>query len=374
MALVLELVEGRTLADRIAAGVIPMAEAVPIASQIAAAVEAAHEQGIIHRDLKPANVKVREDGTVKVLDFGLAKALSLESDRPTSSVMNSPTITAHGTAIGMILGTAAYMAPEQAKGKAADKRADMWAFGVVLFEMLTGRRLFDGETAQETLAHVMMREIDLGQLPPSTPPRLRELIGRCLVKDPKRRLRDIGEARIVLEDPTASSFASATSVAPAPSAPPSLIRRLLPIVVSCVVTAVIVGGLVRYFRPQPAPPAVTRFAVTLPADQRFEGFGRRALGFSPDGTQLVYQVSAVQLFVRSMADGTAKAVLGTDRMSIRSPTFSPDNQSLVFWAVNDRTLKTLPLGGGAAGRSATSRTIPRASAGPKTASRLRKTT
>ncbi len=345
MALVLELVEGPTLADRIGAGAIPLPEAIPIASQIVAAIEAAHEQGIIHRDLKPGNVKVREDGTVKVLDFGLAKAFLPDSDQPSASAMNSPTITAHGTAVGMILGTAAYMAPEQAKGKAVDKRADMWAFGVVLVEMLTGRRLFDAETVPETLAHVMMREIDLGQLPPSTPPRLRELIARCLVKDPKRRLRDIGEARLMLEDPAASAFASETSVA---SAPPSLVRRLLPIVVSCVVTAVIVGGLVTYFKPAPAPPAVTRFALTLPADQRFEGFGRRALSFSPNGAELVYQTSSAQLFVRSMADGSTKSVLGTDRLSIRSATFSPDSQSLVFWVVNDRTLKTIALAGGAA--------------------------
>src|SRR5262245_2375592 len=193
-ALVMELVEGEDLSAIIARGPVPAVEALSIAKQIADALEAAHEQGIVHRDLKPANIKVRPDGEVKVLDFGLAKALSPEAS--SQGAMNSPTFTLQATQIGVILGTAAYMAPEQVKGKPVDRRADIWAFGVVLYEMLTGRAAFAAETIPETLSHVLTREIDLATLPAGTPPRLRSVIARCLVKDPKSRLRDIGEARL----------------------------------------------------------------------------------------------------------------------------------------------------------------------------------
>jgi len=190
-ALVMELVEGDDLSALIARGPLPLAEALPIARQIADALEAAHEQGIVHRDLKPANVKVRADGVVKVLDFGLAKALD-----PTSSsgaeAMNSPTLTAHATQMGVILGTAAYMSPEQARGKPVDKRTDVWAFGAVLYEMLTGERAFKGEDISDTIAAVLRQEITLAALPATTPPRLTRLIGRCLERDSNRRLRDIG--------------------------------------------------------------------------------------------------------------------------------------------------------------------------------------
>ena len=197
-ALVLELVEGPTLADRIAQGPIPLDEALPIARQIAEALEAAHEQGIIHRDLKPTNIKLRPDGTVKVLDFGLAKAMEPVGRAP--NVSQSPTITTPAmTQAGTILGTAAYMSPEQARGKPVDRRADIWAFGVVLFEMLSGQRAFDGETTSDVLAKVMEREPDWRALPSATPTRLRELLRRSLTKDPKARLRDIGEARVQIE-------------------------------------------------------------------------------------------------------------------------------------------------------------------------------
>ena len=198
-ALVMELVEGEDLAQRIARGAIPLAEALTIAKQIAEALEAAHEQGIIHRDLKPANMKVREDGAVKVLDFGLAKAMEPISRAP--NVSQSPTITTPAmTQAGMILGTAAYMSPEQAKGRTADKRADIWAFGVVVFEMLTGQRLFTGETISDTLASVLKTDPDWRTLPDAVPSSLRRLLRRCLEKDPKRRLQAIGEARVQIED------------------------------------------------------------------------------------------------------------------------------------------------------------------------------
>ncbi len=197
-ALVMELVEGPTLADRIAQGPIPVAEALPMAKQIAEALEAAHEHGIVHRDLKPANIKVRDDGTVKVLDFGLAK---LNDSNASNTLALSPTITSPAmmTGVGMILGTAAYMAPEQAKGKSVDRRADIWGFGAVLFEMLTGRRAFDGEDVTDLIVAVMTREPDWAALPTVTPRAVRNLLTRCLDRDVTTRLRDIGEARVAIQ-------------------------------------------------------------------------------------------------------------------------------------------------------------------------------
>ena len=195
-ALVLELVEGPTLAERLAQGPIPVEEALPIARQIAEAMEFAHERGIIHRDLKPANIKIRNDGTVKVLDFGLAKALSPEDMSGSSDAMNSPTLTARATQIGVILGTAAYMSPEQAKGKSVDRRADIWAFGVVLYEMVTGRMLFAGPTISDTLAAVLKTEVNLA----AVPARLRPVVDRCLRRDARWRWQAIGDARIALEE------------------------------------------------------------------------------------------------------------------------------------------------------------------------------
>jgi len=198
-ALVLELVEGPTLADRIAAGPIPLEEALPIARQIAEALAAAHELGIVHRDLKPANVKMRPDGAVKVLDFGLAKAA--EAETVSVDVTQSPTITSPAmTEMGVILGTAPYMSPEQAKGRTADKRSDVWAFGCVLFEMLTGRRAFAGEDVAETLAHVLTKELEWSRLPPETPPSIRRLLRRCLVRDRSRRLADLADARLEIDE------------------------------------------------------------------------------------------------------------------------------------------------------------------------------
>ena len=236
-ALVLELVEGPTLADRIAEGPIAIDEALPLAKQIAEALEAAHEQGVIHRDLKPANIKVRADGTVKVLDFGLAKALQPEAGD--ASVSASPTIslTAAATQIGMVIGTAAYMSPEQARGKPVDKRADIWAYGVVLYEMLSGARPFQGEDVSMTLASVMKSDVSVATLPPDIPPAVRTVLRRCLEKDPKQRLRDIGDVRLAME----GAFETPVSAPSAATVAPRL--RLWQRPVPAALTATVIAGL-----------------------------------------------------------------------------------------------------------------------------------
>ena len=346
-ALVMELVEGPTLADRIAGGPISLDEALPIARQIAEALEAAHEQGIVHRDLKPANVKVRPDGTVKVLDFGLAKALE-PALAPSGSATESPTITSPAmTRMGMILGTAAYMSPEQAKGRQADKRSDVWAFGAVLYEMLSGRRAFKGDDIADTLAAVLRQEIDWTALPAPTPSSLKRLLARCLERDPKRRLRDIGEARITLEDPSALA-----ALESAPVTPPETARRRARTVAVALVAALLTGTAVWFLmRRGPAPPlAVTRSTIVLPEGQQFPiaVSMRRLLAISPDGTRLVY-AGPSGLYLRPMADLNAVQIAGTDSFqAVSDPAFSPDGRSIAFFASGDKTLKTIEVAGGAA--------------------------
>jgi len=278
--LAMELVPGEDLAARLEKGSVPFSDAADFARQIAAALEYAHERGIVHRDLKPANIKITEDGTVKVLDFGLAKAVVGESSAPgpTSTPTILPTMTSAGTAIGMILGTAAYMSPEQARGKPVDKRADIWAFGVVLFEMIAGKRLFEGETVSDTLAAVLTRSIDLDALPRSTPAALRRLLMRCLERDPKMRLRDIGEARIVLESSAAAEPDAVVAVAAAQR--PAWMWAAAAIVLLAVGAA---GALaVSRVRGPAAAPAVTFLQKSF----RRQGiFNAR---FAPDGRTIVY--------------------------------------------------------------------------------------
>ena len=262
-ALVLELVEGPTLAERIAQGPLPLDEALPIAIQIAEALEAAHEQGIIHRDLKPANVKVRDDGTVKVLDFGLAKALE-PAATSSPNVTQSPTITtpAMVTGVGVILGTAAYMSPEQAKGRPADKRSDVWAFGCVLFEILAGRRAFEGEDVSDTLAMVLRGEPDWAGLPNDLPPSIDRIVRRSLEKDRRRRIGDVSTIRFLLDEPS-------TMMAASPGADTRIHNDTRPraIVVAALGLALVaaaLGGLVVWTaRPRPTAPVVSRFTVRL---------------------------------------------------------------------------------------------------------------
>ena len=339
-ALVLELVEGPTLADRIAQGPIPLDEALPIAKQIADALEAAHEQGIIHRDLKPANIKVRADGTVKVLDFGLAKAM----DPPASSpdVSQSPTITTPAmTQAGMILGTAAYMSPEQARGKTVDRRADIWAFGCVLYEMLTGRRAFEDEDVSMTLSKVLQREPDLDALPRSVPARVRQAMGVCFQKDPKRWAQAIGDVQLTLEGAfdMVGSQSREAGIAPQRRA---WQRPLLVALVASLVTAVVIGIAVLSLAPSQERP-VTRFEYTLPAGQRFRNTGRPLIAFSRDGRRFVYNTTQ-GLYLRAMNEPDAHVIPGTDANLI-SPFFSPDGQSVGYW--QDGQLKRLAITGGA---------------------------
>src|SRR5687768_6968690 len=235
-ALAMELIDGPTLADRIAQGPMPLDEALPIARQIAEALESAHERGIIHRDLKPANIKVRSDGTVKVLDFGLAKAF--EGEVATPDVSHSPTLSVAATRVGMILGTAAYMAPEQAKGRCVDKRADIWAFGCVLYEMLTGRPAFDGDDASEILASIIKGSANLALLPAGTHPGVSRVIARCLEKDVRKRYRDIGDVRNELEEIQSDPHGALMQ----PAAKPEPIRRrtLRWVAAAVAITAVVI--------------------------------------------------------------------------------------------------------------------------------------
>jgi serine/threonine protein kinase len=253
-ALVLELVEGPSLADRIAKGPLPLDEALAIARQIADAFEMAHSQGIVHRDLKPANSKIRPDGTVKVLDFGLAKALTADVVSPAGTL--SPTITSPAaTLMGVILGTAAYMSPEQARGKPADKRSDIWAFGTVLFEVLTGQRPFDGDDVSDTLANVLKREPDWSALPAETPSTVRRVLRRCLEKDPRRRIHDIADARLDLDEQGVSDAASTVSPAP---------RLLHAERVAWALLAAVLSGVLAYSLFKPSPPSqVVRFLVNM---------------------------------------------------------------------------------------------------------------
>ncbi len=344
-ALVMELVEGEGLDERIARGPIPVDEALPIAVQIAEALEAAHERGIVHRDLKPANVKVRPDGTVKVLDFGLAKAW--EEQAAESDPAHSPTITGHHTRAGVILGTAAYMSPEQARGKPVDRRADIWAFGCVLYEMLTGRRLFEGETVSDVLAAVLRTEPDWNLLPPTLPPSVRRLLGRCLERDPRQRLRDIGDARLDLEDAMAQPAqcrARPRSDAVRKGTPGR--RWLLWASLPAALAAGVAAGVL-FPRGGPAR-AVVISSLMPPAGAEYYLGGKQPgpVSVSPDGTRIAFaardEAHGVLLWVRNLGSPNAVPLTGTENGSY--PFWSPDGRSIGFFA--DGKLKRVDAAGG----------------------------
>ncbi len=340
-ALVLEFVDGPTLADRIAQGPLPLDEALPVAKQIADALEAAHEHAVVHRDLKPANIKLRPDGTVKVLDFGLARAL--EPVGAGVSGPDAPTITSPAlmTRAGVILGTAAYMAPEQARGKPVDRRADVWAFGCVLFEMLTGRRAFDGEDMPEILSCVLQREPEWHLLPSDVPQAIQRLLRLCLEKDVKKRRRDAGDVRIDLDQALAGAADSAAPPVAASAASRRERRAWSLAAVSLVALAALAVPAVRYLREMPpAAPPETRTEIATPATGDPTSFA-----LSPDGRQLVFVASGdgpPRLWLRPLSGTASQPLVGTEGASL--PFWSPDSRSVGFFA--NGQLKRLDLGGG----------------------------
>ncbi len=345
--LVLELVEGPTLADRIAAGPLPVDEALPLALQIAEAVEAAHERGIVHRDLKPANVKVTPDGRVKVLDFGLAKALVDDpaasgagsgtgssparpadlTQSPTiapgpGASLTSPAITDMRTAAHVILGTAAYMAPEQARGQAVDRRADIWALGVILWEMLTGERLFTGETISDTLAAVLKTDPDFDALPAETPPRVRRLLRRCLARNPRERLRDAGDARILLREAIAGAPDDPPPASPSGAAAGARPGRLLPVAV--VLAAALGAGATAVLRPAPPEPEPRRYFLPIRGDET-----PTALAIAPDASALA-MLTGGRLEVRDFRTGETRVV--GEVPGAEAPFWSPDGEWIAYGA------------------------------------------
>jgi Tol biopolymer transport system component len=347
--LVMELVSGETLRERISRGPIPIKEALPLFQQLAEALEAAHEKGVVHRDLKPANIKVTEDGKLKVLDFGLAKAFG--EDRPPADLSQSPTITREGTETGVILGTAAYMSPEQARGKTLDKRTDIWSFGCVLYESLTGQASFLGETVSDTLVRILEKEPDWEALPEETPPFIRLLLHRCLQKDAKDRLHDIADARIEIRDASSEPIRAASTgeLAAAPPGFQLVLKRAFPWVVAGILSVIAVVTLWAPWRSEPLPERpVVRSVTTLPPGQAIPNLGAwgSTVALSADGSQLVYvaqEGDTWQLYRRPMDSFQAEPIPGTE--GARAPFLSPDGSWVAFYS--NREVKKVSLRGGA---------------------------
>ena len=338
--LVLELVDGDTLADRMKRGAIPVEESLKLALQIAEALEAAHEKGVIHRDLKPANVKVTEDGKVKVLDFGLAKAF--ESDDADVSVSNSPTLSMAATQQGVVLGTAAYMSPEQAKGRKVDRQTDIWAFGCVVYEMLTGRPAFPGEDVTEVLASVIKTRANMELLPTNIHATVPKILSRCLEKDTKKRFRDIGDVQFELEQILADP--NGVFVQPVSERAQAKSQSKLPWVVAVVLTGIVVGLAVWNLKRE-APGPVGRFSHVLPEGQQFSGSIGPVVAVSPDGSRMVY-VANQQLYLRPMDTLESTPILGTDENPV-APFFSPDSEWVGYRSGADEQLKKIAVVGGA---------------------------
>jgi Tol biopolymer transport system component len=324
--LIIELVEGETLAQHIARGPMSIDEALPIARQIAEALEAAHDKGIVHRDLKPANVKVTPEGRVKVLDFGLAKIY--ESPAVSPNLSRSPTLSGLNTIAGVILGTASYLSPEQARGKSVDRRADVWAFGCVLYEMLTGRKAFaQGETVSDTIARIIALEPDWQALPADVPSNIRTLLERCLRKDPSKRLQDIGNARIELEEVRNEAEAAAKTEAGAATAPK---RREKALAISAVVLFVLAAvlGARLWFAPSPDKPMM-RFEASVPGNMAPES----GFNLSPDGRKIAFVTSQPpQIWVRPLESGAAEAIPSTEGITGSNIFWSADSQDIGFFA------------------------------------------
>ena len=338
-ALVLELVEGETLAERIQKGAIPLEESLNIALQMAEALEAAHEKGIIHRDLKPANVKITPEGKVKVLDFGLAKAL--EDETPATDLTSSPTRT--GTAVGVIMGTAGYMSPEQARGQAVDKRTDIWAFGCVLYEMLTGKQVFGGETVTDILAAIVHEDPDWEALPEGTPRAIQRLLRRCLQKDPHDRLRHIGDAGIEVREALSDPFGVTPLPVEAPLPQQSSWRQVLPWAMAGILAVGLGLGTWNALRGRsPQPGGVTRWDIDVPPGTSLGGEG---LVLAPDGSRAVFALhrkQTTQLYAREMAQLDVTPLRGTEGAS--NPFFSPNGEWIGFFAEN--RLNKIAAGGG----------------------------
>jgi len=363
-ALVMELVEGPTLAERLESGPFPIEEALLVSRQIAEALEAAHEKGIVHRDLKPQNIKASIEGRVKVLDFGLAKAMAPEGlagrEGSGSQLAHSPTLTIGATVQGMILGTAAYMAPEQAKGFAVDKRVDIWAFGVVLYEMLAGGTLFAGDSVGDTLAAVIRAEIDLDELPPATPPSIRRLLRRCLERNPKNRLHDIADARLVIDDVLAGRGEEVAAPEAATERSAGRPRWVVPAIAGVAAAALALGFAAGRVGRMPPPAAAAEEVVVaqaLPEGVHVAQTDLLELAISPDGRRQAVAVEIepgkTQILLRDLSEPEPRLLPGTE--GAHTPFFSPDGEDVGYFDETDlrrvsiRGGPSLRIGNGAAG-------------------------